>query len=567
MATIQKIKAQLDRLEERNNPVRNQAQGQRPQKRKYSSGDAPETDNVEPKPPDPSWTVPCSTPIGQKREVIKSCAYTSDTLVFSGLSRNSEVYLIWEMNMYKWLWSKKIPKDKRLTQAVQAFTQNAYQWWLKESTQQVLDWRDLKVRMYKEFVEKFQHHTGPNNYVLVTMKETKSLGPYMLCKPTPKPEHEGVQVKNKVSVILDNLVYKSSPTGMSHLSFSKNAKTDLEVQQKPTSTSLLEAKVLKEFCPRNKDILDPKEEETSSQGSKNESYMLTEVPKKEPHHKLSHEPPHKWKPKSEQWIVLMVRFILDQHVLNISMTRLMHLSCPTECETGLENQREYTAQRQNTSTMMLSVADQKLGQRDAETIAIQIQPKEGIKKREEPPNRDQKFQLHNTSCPKKKIIIQLVDAIKNVDIVSGYREESFKEIPSDNLLLLEESAPRMVRNEAMKILKDHQLKKIYKDHVQSIGVIISYLLKGEPSDTPPTPKPKQYQGYTVSRSKPCQEGGDVVVLKSVAQPESHQTFQTGHLGDTSDRGSVQGAYINSHKKFWHETNFNRRRTQIFITEA
>ena len=71
MATIQKIKAQLDRLEERNNPVRNQAQGQRPQKRKYSSGDAPETDNVEPKPPDPSWTVPYSTPIGQKREVIK----------------------------------------------------------------------------------------------------------------------------------------------------------------------------------------------------------------------------------------------------------------------------------------------------------------------------------------------------------------------------------------------------------------------------------------------------------------------------------------------------------------
>ena len=134
----------------------------------------------------------------------------------------------------------------------------------------------------------------------------------------------------------------------------------------------------------------------------------------------------------------------------------------------------------------------------------------GIKKREEPLNRDQKFQLHNTSCPKKKIILQLVDAIKvslelshyvyqclntdimhflfvqNVDIVSGYREESFKEIPSDNLLLLEESAPRMVRNEAMKILKDHQLKKIYKDHVQSIGVIISYLLKGEPSDTPPT---------------------------------------------------------------------------------
>ena len=35
-----------------------------------------------------------------------------------------------------------------------------------------------------------------------------------------------------------------------------------------------------------------------------------------------------------------------------------------------------------------------------------------IKKREGTPNRDQKLKLNNTSCPKKKIILQLVDAIK-----------------------------------------------------------------------------------------------------------------------------------------------------------
>ncbi|KAF3560595.1 hypothetical protein DY000_02012463 [Brassica cretica] len=41
--------------------------------------------------------------------------------------------------------------------------------------------------------------------------------------------------------------------------------------------------------------------------NKNESYMLTEVPRKEPDHKLSHEPPHKWKPKIEPSIVQMPR--------------------------------------------------------------------------------------------------------------------------------------------------------------------------------------------------------------------------------------------------------------------
>ncbi|KAF2554567.1 hypothetical protein F2Q68_00015921 [Brassica cretica] len=34
----------------------------------------------------------------------------------------------------------------------------------------------------------------------------------------------------------------------------------------------------------------------------------------------------------------------------------------------------------------------------------------------------------------------------------------------------------------------------------------------------------------------------VMVTKSMVQPESHQTVQTGHLGGTSDRGSVQGIH-------------------------
>ncbi|WZZ14992.1 hypothetical protein YC2023_108081 [Brassica napus] len=140
-------------------------------------------------------------------------------------------------------------------------------------------------------------------------------------------------------------------------------------------------------------------------------------------------------------------------------------------------------------------------------------------------------------------------------------------------MLLGGSTPKMIRNVATKNLKDHPLQKIRNDHVQSRGVIHSYFLKGEPPDTNSIPKPKQFQGkvlesqkrmkadllylgsgYIVSRSKPCQEGGDVVVTKSMVQPESHQTVQTGHLGGTRDRGSVQGVYLYNNKEFQHETN-------------
>ena len=52
----------------------------------------------------------------------------------------------------------------------------------------------------------------------------------------------------------------------------------------------------------------------------------------------------------------------------------------------------------------------------------------------------------------------------------------------------------------------------------------------------------------------------VVVMKSEVQPESHQTFQTGHLGGTNDIGSFQRVHLNNQKEFWHETNFHGRPT-------
>ncbi|KAF3570380.1 hypothetical protein F2Q69_00060274 [Brassica cretica] len=52
-----------------------------------------------------------------------------------------------------------------------------------------------------------------------------------------------------------------------------------------------------------------------------------------------------------------------------------------------------------------------------------------------------------------------------------------------------------------------------------------------------------------------QDEKGVVVMKSVVQQKSHQTSQTGHLGDTSDRRSVQGVYPDNQNVFVYETNF------------
>ncbi|KAF3527683.1 hypothetical protein DY000_02040808 [Brassica cretica] len=188
------------------------------------------------------------------------------------------------------------------------------------------------------------------------------------------------------------------------------------VQDTKLSMLLKEAKPVIKVSHQDKCLTPPRDTSTDvwilDVWSKNESYMLTEVPRKEPYHKLSHKPPHKWKPKSEQWIVQIPRPMVS------SMTDIIHL-----------------------------------------------------------------------------LLVQ------NIEIISSYTEESFKEIPPDNLLLLAESTPRETRNVATKIFKDHPPQNRCSDHFKIRCVILSHLLKEEPPDAPCITKPKLYQGKVLNSQK------------------------------------------------------------------
>ncbi|KAF8048140.1 hypothetical protein N665_2645s0001 [Sinapis alba] len=648
--------------------------------------------------------------------------------------------------MDDWFSYHGVPRKERLTQAIKQLNGSAYKWWTRVGCSQgqsrvdtIKTWEDLKEAMIRKYVsslptpdirkryprrfsshgskeakrvvpkeghrslihqdqirpnqrptvvyDQYQHAEVPN-----TMEKKKYHSQDTLARQKEKSDKPIFQEKAKVSPILDKFVYKSSPTGMVHLSLSKDDNTGLEVQEDTNSTSLLESNVLKDLCPKRKEILDPKEKESSSQGIKeheskgeepsdvihvmdqkmvqdtkqfillkeakpvlkmsyqgkcltppldtgtdvcdlgvgsiNKSYMLTEVPRREPDHKLSHEPTSKLKPKSEQCDVQMpslkVCFTLDQKFLINSMTRLMHLSCPRECEIVLGTKEENTAQREETPTMMLQDAEPMpfkiskvsvsnlnssllLDKADIIHLSLPKSFDPGIRQEEGHTSQVQRLQRRqptNTSCPKKKIILQLVDAIKvslelsnyvyqysttdimhllfvqKVEIISGCKEESFKEIPPDNLMLLGESTPRRIRNVATKNLKSHPFQKRCNDHVQGRGVIISFLFKEEPPDASCMTKPKSYQGktlnsqkrmkpnllylgagYPVSRSKLCQGGGYDAAIKPVAELEVQQTAQTNHLGDASNIGPVQGAYLDNQKDFWDESNFHGFYTQ------
>ncbi|XP_056847702.1 uncharacterized protein LOC130498392 isoform X2 [Raphanus sativus] len=557
-AALQKLKNETARLEKGTKTL-----GQRPQPGKRRFGDVSEAVYVEPKPPDPSRIN--HTPISKthnhhvvnSRFDYNSFADKVELFKFSG----KEGYLRWERNLDKWFHYNNIQKKERLSYAIDQLKDEAFKWWVQEVDDRwfykeptIKTWRDLKgsKEARKDVAQegqrgllqqdKFQPNQGhaivhcldQKSDITKATEISRSVSKNTLIRTKAKPMLDTMQVKAKVSPTHDNLVHESSTTCMMHLSLSKSINTCIKeqefkgdeppgvnlvrdqkiVQDTKQSMMLNKAKTVLEVSHQGKCLTPSLDANTDvcvlGTGSKNESYMLT----KEPDHKVSHEPSHMRKPKSEQLIVQipkpMVSFIFDQHVLNISMKRLMHLSCPRECEIFSGTKGEYTAQKEETQSMKLQ---------DAESMPL-------------------------------------------------------------------ESAPMMNRTEATRSVECHQPQKRCNAKVHSRGVILSYLLKEEPPDAQPIPKPKQYQGkvlesqkrikadllylgagYKVSRSKPCQDGGDVVVTKSMVRPESHQTFQTGHFGDTNDIGPIPGEYLNNQKVFCHESKFPRRPIHQGFTEA
>ncbi|KAL0866259.1 hypothetical protein Bca101_045377 [Brassica carinata] len=720
---------------------RKKAKGQRPQPGERRFGDVPEAVYVEPKPPDPSRINQTPTSKTHNHHVVNSQfdynSFADKLKIFTFSGKRG--YLIWERNLDEWFHYNNILKEERLAYAIDQLRDDAFKWWVQEVDDRwfykeptIKTWRALKEVMRYEFVPKF------------TSSEIQELYPrrYPTHGSKEKSGKTTFQERAKVSPILDKFVYKSTSTGMSHLSLSKNVKTGLEDQKDTNSTPLLESRAVHELNPRNKEIPNQKKEEASSQGkssnskdlkdqtcyrchkrghyavvcptkqvlietslekktdlsmisdsfvqsdivdpnsciihlslskgvvtgikedekepqgatlvmdqkmvqdtmqsmllkeakpvtkvshqgSKNESYMLTDVTRLEPVHDFSHEPTPKLKPKIEQCVVQMpsleVCFTLNQNFLIYSMIRLMHLSCPRECEIFLGTKEEYTAQTKETQTMKLqdaelmplkvsiskvSVSNFKssliIDKADIMHLSLPKSFDPGIIKIEEHQNQDQKLQerqLCNTSCPKKKFTLQLVEAIKvslelshfvynfsttdimhllfvqNVEIISGCKEESFKEIPPDYLLLLGGSTPKKTRNVATNNLKDHPLQKRCNDHKHSIGVILSYLSKEEPPDAPCITKQKLYHqgkvlnsqmrikpdllycgvsGYPVLRSKPLQGGGNDAAIKPVAEPEVHPTPYQTSQGANQDICALKMPYLANQEGFNHEANF------------
>ncbi|KAF2574738.1 hypothetical protein F2Q70_00001224 [Brassica cretica] len=79
----------------------------------------------------------------------------------------------------------------------------------------------------------------------------------------------------------------------------------------------------------------------------------------------------------------------------------------------------------------------------------------------------------------------------------------------------------------------------------------------------PSPKKEETtsQYYTVSRSKPCQEGGDDVVIRSATEPEVNPKPYSTSQGAKQNTCALKIPYLTNQEGLSHKTNFNGLYTQ------
>ncbi|XP_048628565.1 uncharacterized protein LOC125598868 [Brassica napus] len=248
---------------------RKKAQGQRPQPGERRFGDAPEAFYVEPKPPDPSRIN--QTPTSQTHKHHEK-------------------------------------EEERLAYAIEQLRDDAFEWWVQEEGDRwfykeptIKTWRALKEVMRYEFAPKITsseiQELYPRRYPTHGSKEARkdvpkeghrSLIHQDHIRPNQKPtvfydQNQPIEVpktmEEKKFVSQDTLArHKEKPDKLNFQEKAKDDKTGPEVKKDTISKSFLDLKVVHDLSPRNDEISNPKKEEASSQGLKEQEFKEEEPP-------------------------------------------------------------------------------------------------------------------------------------------------------------------------------------------------------------------------------------------------------------------------------------------------
>uniref|UniRef100_M4FGS4 CCHC-type domain-containing protein n=1 Tax=Brassica campestris TaxID=3711 RepID=M4FGS4_BRACM len=337
-------------------------------------------------------TTAQSTPAATKKQSRTERGNTPDYLVFSGSSMDPGVYLRWEDDMKQWLRAKNIPKEDKLSYALDMLIGKAYTWWEQEDAQTyysnpVLNWGDLKARMYKEFVRKLRasnkvltrpmyqenrwssmstpkarpaadkshaHCPDPRKSLSTSKKaeEVEKLSPAKKYQgwtsTTSKHHHQATSRKEVSSLKPESASMPMSAHGLKpkkvtssvptlHKGAMRSSQTE-KFQERPIPTLLMESQGIQEVCQRSKETSN-QQENIRSQGKSSNSKNLKDQTCYRCHrrgHFAAVCPSKKLKETSlgEKTEISKISDSLIQSDLLVSNACIMHLSMPKGVNTG-----------------------------------------------------------------------------------------------------------------------------------------------------------------------------------------------------------------------------------------
>lgn len=333
-----------------------------------------------------------STPAATKKQSRTARGNTPDYLVFSGSSMDPGVYLRWEDDMKRWLRAKNIPKEDKLSYALDMLIGKAYTWWEQEDAQTyysnpVLNWGDLKARMYKEFVRKLRasnkvltrpmyqenrwssmstpkarpaadeshaHCHDPSKSLSTSKKaeEVEKLSPakkYQGWTSTTSKHHHQATSRREVSSLKPESAFMpmsahdlkpkkvTSSVLTPHKGAMRSSQTE-KFQERPIPTLLMGSQGIQEVCQRSKETSN-QQENIRSQGKSSNSKNLKDQTCYRCHrrgHFAAVCPSKKLKETSlgEKTEISKISDSLIQSGLLVSNACIMHLSMPKGDNTG-----------------------------------------------------------------------------------------------------------------------------------------------------------------------------------------------------------------------------------------
>ncbi|WZY78627.1 hypothetical protein YC2023_025011 [Brassica napus] len=511
LIAIQELNDKIAQLGKRNKP-----QDRRPQHRERRFGDAPETGYVEPKPPDPSWITSHHTSSTYKYLTHSYLYFKSVNEVkiysFSGSSWPDD-YLSWERTMDDWFSYQGVPKKERLAHAIKQLSGKAYSWWKrvdkthgKSPEEVVTNWKDLKDVMIRKYV------------TTLPTQETRRKYPRRFSNGVSKEAKKVVPQQGHRSLIYQDQIRPS---------------------QMPT-------------------VLYDK-------------YQPYEVPKSMEKNLFSPDTLARHKEKSDKPILqgkAKVSPILDKFVYNSSPTSMSHLSLSKNVKTGPEVQKDTNSTSLLESKAVHDLRNKEIPSPKKEETTSQCKSSNSENLKDQTCYRCHKRGHFAVVCPSKQVLTE-TSLEKKTDL--SIKSDSFiqSDLLAQNSCMMHLSLSKgNVTGTKEQEFKEEEPPGVTLEMDQKIvqETMQSILLKEA--------KPKQCQGkalesqkrmkadllyfgadYTVSRSKPCQEGGDDVVIRSATEPEVNPKPYSTSQGANQDIRARKMPYLTNQEGLNHEANF------------